>query len=88
MGELRGIDSGPTLCEWDLEAIAATPFDTQRFQDRLFVAPSFGAMLRDVDDWLRAEEARLGAHKLEVQLRAPRERHRARLIERPKQRVS
>lgn len=57
VGELRGVEDGPTLCDWDLDVIAATPYDTQHFQDRLFVAPSFGAMLRDVDDWLRREEA-------------------------------
>lgn len=58
VGELRTITQGPTLCRWDLEAIASTPYDTQGYQERLFVAPSFEAMLRDVDRWLRDEQAR------------------------------
>ncbi|MCA9707163.1 MAG: hypothetical protein KDK70_15025 [Myxococcales bacterium] len=57
VGELAGIETGPTLCDWDLDAIAATPFDTSRMQDQLFVAPSFGAMLRDLERWLAREEA-------------------------------
>jgi len=61
VGELRGIDHGPKLCCWDLEAMATTPFDTERFQDRLFVAPSFSVLLRDVDRWLDREEARARA---------------------------
>ncbi|MCH9680294.1 MAG: phenylalanine 4-monooxygenase [Deltaproteobacteria bacterium] len=58
VGELRGIESGPQLCSWDLETIASTAFDTQRFQDRLFVGPRFPAMLRALSDWLDAEESR------------------------------
>jgi len=56
VGELRGIESGPSLCGWDLERIASTPYDTSRMQDRLFVAPSFAAMLRDVGAWLDHEQ--------------------------------
>lgn len=37
---------------WDLDLVAATPYSPTDLQPRLFVAPSFAAMLRDVDDWL------------------------------------
>lgn len=58
VGELAGIETGPRLCDWDIDAIADTPYDTTRMQDRLFVAPSFAAMLRDLTDWLDREEHR------------------------------
>ena len=58
VGELRGIEHGPTLCDWDLSRIAETPYDTSRMQDHLFVAPSFAAMLRDVGAWLDREQRR------------------------------
>lgn len=56
VGELTGIDSGPRLCAWDLDAIAQTPYDTSRMQDQLFVAPSFTRMLRDLESWLHRQE--------------------------------
>ncbi len=59
VGELSAIDRGPQLCGWDLDAIADTPFDTTRMQDRLFVAPSFGVMLRDIEAWLGREQQRV-----------------------------
>ncbi len=58
VGELRAFEQGPQLCDWDLDAIADTPFDTQHFQDRLFVAPGFAAMLRQVGAWLDEQEHR------------------------------
>ncbi|MEM9456380.1 MAG: phenylalanine 4-monooxygenase [Myxococcota bacterium] len=58
VGELAGIETGPRLCDWDIETIANTPYDTTRMQDQLFVAPSFAVMLRDIVDWLDGEEQR------------------------------
>ncbi len=58
VAELRGIECGPRLRGWDLEEIAATPYETSRMQDQLFVAPSFSGMLRDVEAWLDRQERR------------------------------
>ena len=40
------------LADWDVEAIASTPYDPTRYQERLFVAPSFEQMTGDVIGWL------------------------------------
>jgi phenylalanine-4-hydroxylase len=53
-GELSGFDCGPTLADWDLDAIAQTPYDPTVFQSTLFVAPSFTRLLVDVTRWVRA----------------------------------
>ncbi len=44
---------------WDLESMAATDYDTSRYQDVLFVAPSFSALLDDLERWLAHEHAAL-----------------------------
>jgi len=52
-GELDRCTRVPTLHGWDLEAMAATPYDPTTFQDVLFVAPSFTRLLCDVTAWVR-----------------------------------
>lgn len=59
IGELRravGIDPGPRKLPWDLEVIAATPYDPTDYQPQVFVAPSFGRMIEDLNRWLGAAE--------------------------------
>ncbi len=52
-GELGAIEDGPELRVWDLDAIAATPYDPTRMQPHLFVAPSFDRLTHDVIEWVR-----------------------------------
>ena len=54
-GELERCPSAPTRLAWDLDRMAQTDYDTSRYQDRLFVAPSFARMVADVDAWLDAQ---------------------------------
>lgn len=51
-GELGRFETEEKLEPWDVEKIAATPYDPSRYQATLFVAPGFGAMTRDVLAWL------------------------------------
>jgi phenylalanine-4-hydroxylase len=51
-GELGRFESEERLLPWDVDAIAATPYDPTHYQESLFVAPSFAAMERDVLRWL------------------------------------
>ncbi len=51
--ELRDFEAHAQLQEWDLNAMADTPFDPTTFQSVLFVAPSFTQMLVDVSRWVR-----------------------------------
>ena len=53
IGELRGFWSNATFKTWDLNQMALTPYDPTCYQDQLFVAPSFTAMLSDLCCWLR-----------------------------------
>ncbi len=53
-GELAAFDTGPRLADWDLDAIAKTPYDPTTYQATLFVAPSFTRMLVDVTMWVRS----------------------------------
>lgn len=53
VGELRDFDAHATLEDWDLDRMARTPFDPTRYQDRLFVAPTFTRLLVDVSVWVR-----------------------------------
>lgn len=60
VGELRravGLDAGVQLGEWDLDRIAATPYDPTDFQPVLFVAPSWTAMFEDLSGWLHRQES-------------------------------
>lgn len=51
-GELGRFETEERLTGFDVEAIAATPYDPTRYQERLFVAPSFAGMANDVLGWL------------------------------------
>ena len=53
-GELGRFETEERLAEWDVDAIAATPYDPTRYQERLFVAPSFDVVVRDVTSWLES----------------------------------
>lgn len=51
-GELGRFERDEELHEWDVEDIADTPYDPTMYQEKLFVAPSFDAVLNDVGSWL------------------------------------
>jgi phenylalanine-4-hydroxylase len=51
-GELGRFESEEGLEPWNVAEIAATSYDPTRYQQRLFVAPSFDVMCRDVLGWL------------------------------------
>jgi phenylalanine-4-hydroxylase len=51
-GELGRFETEEPLAAFDVETIAATPYDPTRYQERLFVAPSFSRMAHDVLAWL------------------------------------
>jgi len=53
-GELEQIESGPELRSWDLDAIAETPYDPTDMQPQLYVAPSFGRLIGDIEDWVES----------------------------------
>ncbi len=53
VGELAEYDRHATLTGWDVDRMAATPFDPTRYQDVLFVAPSFTRLLCDTAAWVR-----------------------------------
>lgn len=63
-GELQAIESGPELRDWDLDAIAATPYDPTRMQPHLFVAPSYRRLIDDVIAWTERGGWRDGAPSL------------------------
>lgn len=41
-----------TIVEWDLDRMAATPYDPTRYQHTLFVAPPFARMIDELMTWL------------------------------------
>ncbi len=47
-GELRRFEREEELHGWIIDEIVATPYDPTRYQETLFVAPSFDAMVNDV----------------------------------------
>ncbi|MCB9777038.1 MAG: phenylalanine 4-monooxygenase [Alphaproteobacteria bacterium] len=53
VGELSEFATHATLEDWDLDEMARSPFDPTRYQDRLFVAPTFTRLLVDVSMWVR-----------------------------------
>ena len=58
IGELERATARPSVIElrpWALDVIAETDYDTSNYQTQLFVAPSFEAMLRDLESWLDDE---------------------------------
>jgi phenylalanine-4-hydroxylase len=62
-GELKQIESGPELRAWDLGAIAETPYDPTDMQPQLYVAPSFGRLIGDIEDWVESGAWKRG-HRL------------------------
>ena len=52
--ELEQIEKGITLLPFDIEAMAETDAAPTRLQSRLFVAPDFESMVREVTAWLDA----------------------------------
>jgi phenylalanine-4-hydroxylase len=57
---------------FDLERMAATPFEPTKYQDEVYVAPSFPALIRDVSAWIHEltapHRARAGSMRLEMEL--------------------
>jgi len=51
-GELGRFETEEGLEPWDVDTIAATPYDPTHYQERLFVAPDFQTVIRDVTKWL------------------------------------
>jgi phenylalanine-4-hydroxylase len=51
-GELGRFENGTAIKRFDLEEVAATPFDPTDYQKVLFVAPSLGAVAEQVTSWL------------------------------------
>lgn len=51
-GELQRFASDAELLPFDLERMAATPYDPTRYQERIFVAPSFARMQDEIRAWL------------------------------------
>lgn len=51
-GELGELGRHARLLPFDLEVMAATPYDPTDYQKVLFVAPSFAEMVRQLDAWL------------------------------------
>ena len=59
IGELSGFENRSRLADWDLDAVADTPYNPTNYQKVLFVAPSFTRMLVDVTIWVRTGGWRL-----------------------------
>lgn len=53
-GELGDLGKRAALLPFDLEVMARTPYDPTDYQKVLFVAPSFGEMVRRLEAWLAA----------------------------------
>lgn len=51
-GELGRFEREEQLEAWDVDRIAETPYDPTRYQERLFIAPSFATVMHDVTTWL------------------------------------
>ena len=58
VAELEQMRTQPKLLDWDLNRIAATPYDPTDLQPQLFVAPSFTRMLSDIEAWISGSLAR------------------------------
>ncbi len=61
VGEIEHCFAHARQLPFDLERMAATPFEPTTFQDEVYVAESFGAMIRDVSAWLHELTAPHGA---------------------------
>jgi phenylalanine-4-hydroxylase len=51
-GELGDLGQRAQLLPFDLDCMARTPYDPTDYQKVLFVAPSFAAMVSQLEDWL------------------------------------
>jgi len=51
-GELGRFEKEEDLHNWNVEEIAATPYDPTHYQEKIFIAPSFDGMANDVMEWL------------------------------------
>lgn len=51
-GEIQSFSTQAALLPFDLERMAATPYDPTNYQPRIFVAPSFSRVLDEVNAWL------------------------------------
>jgi len=51
-GELARFEKEEELQPWDVDRIANTDYDPTHYQEKLFVAPGFDVMVRDVTAWL------------------------------------
>lgn len=51
-GELSAFETRSRLLPWDLDRVAATPYDPTDYQPALFVAPSFARALADIARWV------------------------------------
>ena len=51
------------LAPFDLDVMARTPYDPTDYQKVLFVAPSFSAMVRQLEDWLAGAGHRPGPRR-------------------------
>jgi len=60
-GELGDLGGRAQLVPFNLEVMARTPYDPTDYQKVLFVAPSFAAMIRQLEDWLAAAGRGTGA---------------------------
>jgi len=57
-GELGELGARARLLPFDPEIMAQTPYDPTAYQSRLFVAPSFSDMVRQLEAWLAAASPR------------------------------
>jgi phenylalanine-4-hydroxylase len=53
--ELEQIENGMTLLPFDIETMAQTDAAPTKLQDRLFLAPSFETLVREVTAWINAQ---------------------------------
>lgn len=62
-GELGDLGRRAQLLPFDLEVMARTPYDPTDYQKVLFVAPSFAAMVSQLEDWLAGAGRRPGPRR-------------------------
>jgi len=55
-GEIQRFDREAQLLDWDLDRMAATPYDPTDYQPRIFVAPSFERLVADLLAWLASRD--------------------------------
>lgn len=60
-GELGRFEKETTIRRFNLEEVAATPFDPTNYQNVLFVAPSLAAVAQEVRAWLASLPSTAGA---------------------------